>query len=175
MHARSANLGDTIAVGALICDALPASRSSAYDRGDFPLDEREIGRDVVVGPLAAGHLVWVLETGDQIAGLALARRRLLQRASHVADLTLLVHPLARGRGGGLTLLAAIEHAATTSPLIHKLAALVASDDDALKATLLAANSGWCRERIVVQGMRRGAATVDSELWGRVVGAGPSPS
>ena len=175
MRARPANLGDTIAAGVLVCDALLASPSSVFDRVDFPLDEEEIGREVLVGPLAAGDLVWVLEAGDQIAGLAVARRRPLQRASHVADLTLLVHPVARGRGGGLTLLAAIERAARTSQLIHKLVIRVASDDLPLKATLNTAATGWCRERVEINGMRRGAATLDTELWGLVLGAGPAPS
>ena len=174
MHARPANLGDTVAAGVLVCDALPASPSSVFDRVDFPLDEEEIGQEVLAAPLAAGDLVWVLEAGDQIAGLAVARRRPLARASHVADLTLLVHPVARGRGGGLTLLAAVEQAATESSLIHKLVVRVAADDVVLKATLDGAGSGWSPERIEIQGMRRGATTLDTELWGLVVGAGPSP-
>ena len=174
MRARPANLGDTIAAGVLVCDGLPAAPSSVYDRVDFALDEEEVGREVLVGPLSAGDLVWVLEAGDQIAGFALARHRPLQRASHVADLTLLVHPVARGRGGGLTLLAAIEGAARTSLSIHKLVVRVASDDHALKATLHSAQSGWRRERVEVNGMRRGGTTLDTELWGLVVGAGPAP-
>jgi len=174
VRARRANLGDTVAAGVLVCDALPASPSSVFDRVDFPLDEGEIGREVLEQPMAAGDLVWVLEAGDQIAGLGVARHRPLERASHVADLTLLVHPVARGRGGGLTLLLAMERAARASTRTHKLVVRVACDDEALKATLAASGAGWRSERVEVEGIRRAGVLLDTELWGLVVGAGPTP-
>lgn len=174
MRARIANLGDTSAVGALVCDALPLSPSSIFDRSDFPLDEVEVGREALVAPLSAGELVWILEAGDQIAGFACTRRRPLRRASHVADVTLVVHPVARGRGGGGTLLTALERAARDAADIHKLVMRVAVDDVALQATLLASKAPWRRERIEYEGLRRAASFVDTELWGLIVGAGPSP-
>ena len=175
MIARRANLGDTQAVGNMICDALPLSPSSVYDRADLALDEFEVGRELLGAALAAGDLAFVLEAGQQIAGLALARSRPLKRASHVADLMLVVHPLARGRGGGLTLLEAIEKGAEERSDLHKVVMRVALDDEALKATLRASASTWICERHEYEGLRRGAHFIDTELWALIVGAGPSPS
>lgn len=174
MHARHATLADTSAVGILVCESLPESPSSIFDRGDLPNEELDVGREVLERALAAGALTWVLETGEQIAGVAIARQRPLTRASHVADLSILVHPLARRRGGGALLLSAMEDAATRAPDIHKLATRVASDDLALKATLRASSSSWIPERVELEGLNRGGHFVDTELWGLVVGAGPQP-
>ncbi len=175
MITRKARLGDTHAVGSMICDALAHSPSSVFDRADLAVDEFEVGRELMSAPLAAGDLVWVLEAGQQIAGFALARARTLHRSSHVADLALVVHPIARGRGGGATLLAAIEGAARDAADLHKLVHRVAVDDEALKATLRSSSSPWVCERHECEGLRRGAHFVDTELWGLVVGAGPRPS
>ena len=172
MHAPR-HPGNTSAVGILVCESLPESPSSIFDRGDLPNEELDVGR-VLERALAAGALTWVLETGEQIAGVAIARQRPLTRASHVADLSILVHPLARRRGGGALLLSAMEDAAMRAPDIHKLATRVASDDLALKATLRASSSSWIPERVELEGLNRGGDFVDTELWGLVVGAGPQP-
>ena len=40
----------------------------------------EAGRETLGSALAGGELAWVLETGDQIGGVAIATRRALLRA-----------------------------------------------------------------------------------------------
>lgn len=176
MHTRQANLGDVAAVGALLHAALPKAPSSPYGRADLPEGEVEAGRDVLESALAAGDLAWVLETGDQIAGVALARHRALARASHVGDVTLLIHPLARGRGGGRLLLAALVEAAQWAPEVHKLAVRIARDDETLRRTLTPTGSTeespWTLERLEVGALRRGALVLDVEVWGLDVSEGP---
>ena len=174
MKVRPALLSDTAAAGALVCDALPHAASSEFQRVDFPSDEIEIGREVLAAPLAAKELVWVLETGAELAGLAVARARPLARSSHVSDLRLLVHPIARGRGGGQMLLTAICRAATEDVSVHKLVMRVAADDLLLKRTLIASALGWRAERTEIAGLTRGAQVVDTELWGLIVSQGPCP-
>ena len=172
MHARPANLGDTAAVGALMLASLPQAPSSPTGIHDLPEGDLEAGRDVLGSALAAGDLAWVLETGEQIAGIALTRRRALVRASHVGDLTLLVHPIARGRGGGRLLLDAIVDAATESPDLHKLAMRVTCDDEVAQYLLMSATPPWTRERVEAGALRRGALAFDVEVWGLVIRNGP---
>ena len=178
MRTREANLGDVAAVGALLHAALPQALSSPSGREDLPEGEVEAGRDVLESALAAGDLAWVLETGEQIAGVALARRRALARASHVGNITLIVHPLARRRGGGQLLLEALVAAARWHADFHKLAVRIASDDEAFRRTLTvsepAPRGGWTRERVEAGALRRGALVLDMEVWGLDVSGGPIP-
>ena len=169
MYARRANLGDVAAVGALVRAALPHAPSSLQGRDDLATDDLDIGHEVVADALAAGDLAWVLETGDQIAGVAVARRRALVRASHVADVILLIHPIARGRGCGQTLLTALVDAATHDRDIHKLAMRIACDDDASLNLLASATPPWSLDRVEAGALGRGALIIDIELWGLVVG------
>ena len=96
--------------------------------------------------------------------------RELVRAHHVGDLTVLVHPLARGRGGGRQLVSAIITAASTATWPHKLAVRVAADDEPLRRTLLSTGAPWVRERVEQGALRRGTALFDVERWGLVLDA-----
>ncbi len=174
MLARPATLEDVAAVGALICASLSRSPSSAFVRQDFAADEVDVGREVLVSALAAGDLAWVIETGDQIAGVALARGRPLARSAHISDLTLLVHPLARERGCGRLLLREIVADAHRSVDIHKLAMRIAVDDVALERTLSTSETPWARERLEQGALRRGALVLDVDVWGLVLGHGLTP-
>jgi L-amino acid N-acyltransferase YncA len=175
MRARPANLEDLAAVGALLHASLARAPSSLSGRADLPEGDLEAGKDAVGSALAADDLTWVLETGDQIAGVAVARRRSLARASHVGDLTLLVHPIARGRGGGRLLLDAVVEAATRAQNLHKLAMRVACDDEVTQYVLTSATPTWTRERIEAGALGRGALAFDVEVWGLIVGHGPQPT
>ena len=74
MEARPANLGDVPAVGGLVQASLSSARSSMFGSNDLAEDPLEVGREILVAALAAGELAWVLETGEQIAGVAIATR-----------------------------------------------------------------------------------------------------
>ncbi len=174
MRTRRADPGDVAAVGALVIASLNDAPSSVYAREDLALDALEIGRDLVEAAIAAGDVAWILETGDQVAGVAVARRRALIRASHIGDLSLLVHPLARGRGCGRTLMQAVIEAARRSATMHKLALRIASDDEALTRIVLGCGAPWVRERVEVGMLRRRADILDMVVWGLVVENGPSP-
>jgi len=140
----------------------------------LPEGDVEAGRDVLESALAAGDLAWVLETGEQIGGVAIARRRALVRASHVSDVTLLVHPLARQRGGGRMLLRALVEAARWSGDVQKLAIRVTCDDDTLRRTVRGdPDADWVRERVEAGALRRGARVLDVEVWGLDVSDGPA--
>ncbi len=170
MQVRRATLADAAAVGQLHCTSLSMAPSSPVGRGDLPVDPLDAGREHIEPPIARGEIALVLEFSEQIAGIAVVRARELVRAHHVGDLTVLVHPLARGRGGGRQLVSAVIDAATPATWPHKLTVRVAADDEPLRRTLVSTGAPWVRERVEHGALRRGTALFDVERWGLVLDA-----
>jgi len=158
---RWAHRSDAHAVGMLVLDALEDAPSSEVGLEDVYTDPREFGEQLLGG--AAAVLV-IERLGHGILGGARIVPREFIRASHVAEVAIVVHPQFRGRGVGRTLVQGVERELQEEGRYSKLVVRVAADDLGLATVLKQVPAAWTRERVERNALCRHGQTLDMHLY-----------
>ncbi len=158
---RWARRADAHAIGVLALEGLDDTPSSEVDLDDVVNDPRLFGEQLLEGTAS----ILVAEEVDRglVAGLRFVPREFV-RASHAAEIALLVHPEARGRGVGTRLLRDALRVIEQEAHFNKLIMRVAADDVALAAVLGRASSRWVIERNERAALRREGRLIDMHLF-----------
>ena len=164
LDVRDADDRDAYAVGVLLLDCLAHNPSARLEPHDLPHDPILAGRDAIDLSLARGDVLLVAELDGHVAGLAHVRPKELLRSSHVATLTLYLHPSAPS-GALCAGLEALARERATGLGLRKLTVDVTEGDSVLEA-LIGCGEGWRRERLRPGAMRVDGANRDVTTWAR---------
>ncbi|MGM0576781.1 MAG: N-acetyltransferase family protein [Myxococcota bacterium] len=162
MTIRPAELSDAVALGWLLVESLDDAPSADRGPDDFSDDPVEVGSALVERAMRRNHRLLVADVPEGLCGVVRLAPRELLRSRHVADLDLLVHPVARRLGVGSALAGIAVRTAVEAPEVSKLSARVAADDEVLAATL-DTSGPWGLERVERAALSRDARLVDVEI------------
>jgi GNAT superfamily N-acetyltransferase len=159
---RPMEITDVVPLGELVLEAVGEAPSSPRELDEYPGSPLLVGDEIsaceedALAPLVA-------ELHGDLAGFASFERRSMARSSHVVEIRILVHPKARRKGVGATLLTGARRHGLEITGVEKVVMSLAGDDVALRATL-AQDPGWQREQCAPGAYARPGGSVDVEAW-----------
>lgn len=160
---RWATTNDWYRLGELALGGLTAAPSSEVGLEDVYEDPQEFGEQLLHGSAC------VLLAVDPTRSVALGAVRIVPRefirASHIVELAILVAPRARRQEVGSRLLDLAVQTLIEEGRRAKVVVRIASDDEALQATLKATGRPWRLERVEKGALWRDGALVDMHLHG----------
>lgn len=163
MIVSPATFSDLNAVGVLIAESAMHAPSSPHHETEMTRESFGLAQDYVANRIDNGDIALKLEVGERLAACGVIRPRVLVRSSHVGELLILVHPGARRRGVGQTLMSHMMIAARARSALRKLSVRVNEDDQAF-LSLLGGQEGWTMERLEHNALRIDAVDVAVQVW-----------
>ena len=163
MIVSPATFSDLNAIGVLIAESAMHTLSSPHHETEMARESFGLAQDYVGNRIDSGDIALKLEVGEHLAACGVIRPRVLVRSSHVGELLILVHPEARRRGVGQTLMSHLMIAACARSALRKLSVRVNEEDQALRA-LLGGQGGWVVERVEHNALRIDAVDVAVQVW-----------
>ncbi|MFT7579544.1 MAG: GNAT superfamily N-acetyltransferase [Myxococcota bacterium] len=138
--------------------------SALVHYGEFAVDLERLVSDALRLRRERGHHVFTARVSRRIVGGARLAPREFARSSHIATITLLIDPVARGRGYGRTLLEAVTQRALESSSVERLDMRVVASDIALRA--LVEDCGWAIGRRELEAVATAAGLKDLLIYTR---------
>ena len=153
---------DAFALGTLLAQGLCDAPSSIFDPIELNPNALVVGQEIMTLAQEQGHLIQVADLAYELAGVVRATPKEFVRSSHVADVTILVHPRVRRQHIGSALLEAITTKAWRTENICRLSMRIAADDIASQTLLQ--SSGWLMERHEPDALWRSDQMIAVQTW-----------